>query len=134
VYGSIAGGDPGVLSLVYLRGSNVDPSTSQDWFVEMARISAADTSTPQIVRDRPVVAPIHQRDICFDGIVCGLPGFGVDRNLLDYIWNAIGPDGTAYAVVASDGPATQPGTGGDTPDVIVLRQSSGAGHGAGVPS
>src|SRR5205823_1154247 len=136
VYGSIAGGDPGVLSLVYLRGSNDDPSTSQNWYVEMARVAAADTAAPQIVRTRPIAAPIHQKDICFDGIVCGLPGFGTDRNLLDYIWNAVAPDGTAFGVISSDGPATNSKSQetGDPPDVIVLRQKGGPRHGRGVPS
>jgi hypothetical protein len=136
VYGSIAGGDAGVLSLVYLRGSNEDPSTEQDWFVEMARVTGADTKTPAVERTRPVALPVHQRDICFDGILCGLPGFGNDRNLLDYIWNAVGSDGTAYAVVASDGPATgHPKSEAEgTPDVIFLRQTAGPSHGRGAPS
>lgn len=135
VYGSIAGGDPGVLSLVYLQGSNDDPSTAQNWYAEVARVTGADSARPDVVRSRPMAKPIHTADICFDGIVCGLPGFGRDRNLLDYIWNAIAPDGTAYAVVTSDGPAT--GRNGDTggqPDVVVLRQSGGPRHGRGVPS
>lgn len=133
VYGSIAAGDRGVLSLVYLRGSNDNPSTAQDWFAELARIGAADTTTPTIQRARPLAQPIHQKDICFDGIACGLPGFGTDRNLLDYIWNAIAPDGHAFAVVSSDGPATG-GKSGQTPDVVVFRQTAGPSHGHGQPS
>ena len=54
MYGSIAGGDPGVLSLIYLRGSNDDPSTSQNWYVEMARVTGADSAAPQVVRTRPL--------------------------------------------------------------------------------
>jgi hypothetical protein len=59
-----------------------------------------------------------------------VPGFGNDRNLLDYIWNAVGPDGTMFAVTASDGPAT----GGHDVDVVLLRQTGGPRFGTGVPS
>ena len=43
------------------------------------------------------------------------------------------PDGTAYAVIASDGPASG-GSTGHTPDVVVLRQDTGPRHGHGVQS
>jgi hypothetical protein len=132
VYGSIAGGAPGVLSLVTLRGSNADPASPQSWYVDMSRVTGADTAKPKVQVVRAVAQPIHTKDICFSGIVCGLPGFGNDRNLLDYIWNAVGPDGTAHAVVASDGPAT--GSDGRRVDVIYLRQVAGAKHGRGVQS
>ncbi len=132
VYGSIAGGDRGVLSLVTLRGSNTDPSTKQSWYVEISRVTSADSAHPTVERTRPLAKAIHTSDICFSGITCGLPGFGDDRNLLDYIWNAVGPDGTAHVVIASDGPAT--GSDGSRVDVVYLRQTSGARHGKGVPS
>lgn len=131
VYGSIAGGDKGVLSLVTLRGSNSDPSTAQSWYVEISRITAADSAKPHVERVRPLAKPIHTADICFSGITCGLPGFGNDRNLLDYIWNAVGPDGSAHVVIASDGPAT--GSTGRV-DVVYLRQTAGPRHGKGVAS
>jgi hypothetical protein len=89
----------------------------------MARITAADTATPQVTRTRPIAAPIHLQDICFDGIVCGVPGFGDDRNLLDYIWVGVDPSGKAYGIFSSDGPATG-GQSFETPDVLVLRQRS----------
>ena len=133
VYGSIAGGDKGVLSLVTLRGSNSDPSTPQNWYVEIARVTHADTVKPTIERVRPLAKPIHTTDICFSGITCGLPGFGNDRNLLDYIWNAVGPDGTAHVVIASDGPATGSTVGGRV-DVVYFHQTGGPRHGKGVPS
>ncbi len=133
VYGSIAGGKAGVLSLIYLRGDNPDPSRSQPWHAEMARVSGATSGTPKLMHARPMVKPMHRKDICFDGIVCGAPGFGTDRNLLDYIWNAIGPDGRAYGVFSSDGPATH-SKNSRTPDVVVLRQTRGPRHGAGAQS
>jgi hypothetical protein len=132
VYGSIAGGAPGVLSLVTLRGSNANPATAQSWFVDMSRVTAANTPHPKVQVVRALPQAIHSKDICFSGILCGLPGFGNDRNLLDYIWNAVGPDGTAHAVVASDGPAT--GSNGNRVDVVYLRQVGGPKHGRGVQS
>jgi hypothetical protein len=127
VYGSIAAGSPGVLSLVYLRGTTEDPNEPQQWFAEMARVTAADTAAPKVGRVRTTKKPIHTRDICFDGILCGLPGFGNDRNLLDFIWNEVTPDGRAFAAISSDGPET----GGEvdaTPDVVILRQKAGPPH------
>jgi hypothetical protein len=133
VYGSVAAGKPGVISLIYLHGSAWNPSKSQPWHAEMARVSHANTATPKLVRARPMTKPMHLKDICFDGIVCGAPGFGTDRNLLDYIWNAVGPDGRAYGVFSSDGPATN-SSNSRTPDVVVLRQNGGPRHGRGAPS
>ena len=130
VFGAIAAGTPGTLALVYLRGSVADPSVDQDWFAELATVTAADTGNPRVRRVRPVAKAIHTEDICFYGILCGFPGFGDNRDLLDYIWIAVTPGGRAIAVVASDGPAT----GGDEVDVVVLRQTSGPTHGRGVPS
>jgi hypothetical protein len=129
VYGAIAGGAKGTLSLVYLEGSKTDPNVAQNWYATMSRITGADTAKPAVQRVRAVAKPIHTQDICLDGIVCGLPGFGDNRDLLDYIDNAVGPDGMAYAVVASDGPAT-----GDGVSVVLLRQVGGPGHGKGVAS
>lgn len=123
VFGAIAAESPGVLALAYIRGSLTDPAVDQPWFAEMARITAADTATPQVTRTRPIAAPIHLQDICFDGIVCGVPGFGDDRNLLDYIWVGVDPSGKAYGIFSSDGPATG-GQSFETPDVLVLRQRS----------
>jgi len=130
VYGSIAASSPGTLAAVYLRGTKTDPNQQQDWYVETAMISRADTPKPAVVRARPVAEPIHTHDICMSGILCGVPGFGNDRNLLDYIWDAVAPDGSMFAVTASDGPAT----GGKDVDVVLLRQTGGPSFGQGVPS
>lgn len=131
VYGAIAGGDAGTLSLVYLEGTKADPNVDQDWYATMARITGADTAKPTVQRVRAIAKPIHTEDICLDGIVCGLPGFGDNRELLDYIDNAVGPDGTAFAVVSSDGPATAQY---DDVSVVLIRQTGGPRHGRGVAS
>lgn len=133
VFGAIAGATRGVLSLVYLHGNASSSAVQQNWYAEMAWVTAADTAQPVITRSRPISRPVHTSDICPDGILCGVPGFGNDRNLLDYIWNAVGPDGTAYAVISSDGPATYR-HGGGAPDVVVLKQTGGARYGPGMPS
>jgi hypothetical protein len=130
VYGSIAAGTPGTLAMVYLRGTKGDPAEKQPWYAGFARITRANTGHPSVVHSRPVPKPIHTQDICFDGIVCGLPGFGQNRDLLDYIWNVITPDGRALGVYASDGPAT----GGGGVSVIFIRQTSGPSFGPGAPS
>jgi hypothetical protein len=130
VYGSIAAGSNGTLALVYLRGTKTDPNQQQDWYVETAQILHANSPTPLVVRDRPVTQPIHTHDICMSGILCGVPGFGNDRNLLDYIWDAVAPNGTMFAVTASDGPAT----GSHGVDVVLVRQTGGPSFGPGVPS
>jgi hypothetical protein len=134
VYGAIAGGAAGALALVYLRGSNENPSTAQNWFAEMASVMGADTSAPTVVRSRPLTQPMHTADICFDGILCGLPGFGNDRSLLDYIWSAVGPDGSAWAVIASNGPASRDASATSPPDVVILHQLNGRSLGRGVQS
>lgn len=130
VYAAIAGGAKGTLSLVYLEGTKTDPNVAQNWYATMARITAADTAKPVVQRVRAVAKPIHTKDICLDGILCGLPGFGDNRDLLDYIDNAVGPDGSAWAVIPSDGPATGEGR----TSVIVLKQTAGPSHGKGVAS
>lgn len=131
VYGSIAAGAPGTLAMSYIRGSNTDPSTEQAWYPEMARITNANTAHPSVQRTRITQTPIHTKDICFSGILCGAPGFGNNRDLLDYIWDAVAPDGTAFAVWASDGPATGTGSG---VNVLLIRQVGGPKFGPGVPS
>ncbi|MDQ1395954.1 MAG: Photosynthesis system assembly factor [Acidimicrobiaceae bacterium] len=131
VYGAVAGAAAGRLSLVYLRGSSTDPTKAQNWYVETAGIAFADTGAPRVQRSRPVAAAVHTQDICFDGLFCGLPGFGNDRSLLDYIWTAVDSQGHAYSVIASDGPAT----GGKPVSVMVIRQNGGGLYlGPGVAS
>jgi CO dehydrogenase/acetyl-CoA synthase alpha subunit len=116
--------------MTYIRGTTPDPSKPQPWYAGFARITKANTAHPVVQSSRPIAAPIHTQDICFSGILCGVPGFGNNRDLLDYIWNAVAPNGTAFGVYASDGPAT----GGGGVSVIVIRQVSGPRFGRGAPS
>jgi hypothetical protein len=130
VYGAIAAGRPGTLGMVYLHGTKNDPNQQQPWYVETARITGADTASPHVERSRPVAKPIHTKDICMSGILCGAPGFGDNRDLLDYIWGVVSPSGDLFAVTASDGPAT----GGRGVDVVLVRQTGGPSLGTGAPS
>ena len=133
VYGAIAAGRPGTLGFVGLQGTKSDPNVKQDWYATVGRIEAAGTDHPRVSLSRPIAKPIHTEDICMAGIACGLPGFGNNRNLLDYIWDAVSPSGDLFAVVASDGPATG-NDGSGNPDVVLIRQTGGPSLGPGVPS
>jgi hypothetical protein len=138
VYGAIAGGAAGNLGLVYYEGDGApgtDSNDKQNWFATMAWITGADTSAPTITKQKVVTQAVHNADICLDGIVCGLPGFGSNRNLLDYIDNTIAPDGTQWGVFSSDGPATgvADSDGSRAPvSVILVHQTAGENLGAGV--
>jgi hypothetical protein len=135
VYGSIAGAGRGQLGLVYYEGTKTDSNQEQDWHATMAWVTAANTPHPQIVRQRVVSKPVHTADICLDGILCGAPGFGSNRNLLDYIDNTIGADGRQWGVFASDGPATGvPDSNASTArtSVIAVHQLTGVRFAPGV--
>jgi hypothetical protein len=136
VYGSIAAGSPGNLALVYLRGTQSTPGVAQPWRAIVAQVAGADTPTPTVrFAADPIGGAIHTADICMDGLLCGtVPPFGDNRNLLDYIYNAVAPDGNAIAVVPSDGPASGGNGSSGTPAVMVIRQINGPTVGAGVPS
>jgi len=130
VYGAISAGAAGTLGMVSLHGTKTDPNQAQSWYAEVARITRADSTHPAVRRARAVAKPIHTKDICMSGILCGVPGFGDNRDLLDYIWVAVSPGGRLFATVASDGPAT----GGRKVDVVLIRQTAGPSLGPGVPS
>lgn len=130
VYAAIAGGAKGVLAMDYYEGTGTDPNVAQDWYATMVTITGADTAKPKVTRTRALAKPVHTKDICLDGILCGVPGFGNDRSLLDYIDVAITADGSAIGIVASDGPATTDVSTGTS--AVVLRQVAGPRHGRGV--
>jgi hypothetical protein len=132
VYAAIAAtAKHGNLGLVYLRGSADNPNVPQDWYVEIGTVHAAATAHPRVSIWRPISKPIHTQDICMSGILCGVPGFGSNRNLLDFIWGLVTPSGHVFAAIASDGPAT--GSDGNRVDTVLLRQVSGPTLGRGVP-
>ncbi|HVA61086.1 MAG TPA: hypothetical protein VNG13_11210 [Mycobacteriales bacterium] len=132
VYAAIAATSVrGTLGLVYLHGPASGPNTAQPWSAEAGYVVHADSAHPVVAVVRPLPLPVHLLDICMSGILCGVPGFGNNRNLLDYIWTAVGPDGRGFSAVSSDGPAT--GSNGNRVDVVLFRQTSGPLLGAGVP-
>jgi hypothetical protein len=135
VYGAIAGGDKGKLGLVYYEGTGTDSSKAQNWYATMAWVTKADTAKPSIQRKRVIAKPVHNADICLDGILCGAPGFGSNRNLLDYIDDQIGPDGRLWATFASDGPATgvpNSDASNARTSTILVHELSGPNLGRGV--
>ncbi|MDQ1700731.1 MAG: hypothetical protein QOG34_2594 [Frankiaceae bacterium] len=135
VYGAITGGTKGNVGLVYYEGTGSDANTAQNWYATMAWVTKADTGKPNVLRERVVAKPVHNADICLDGILCGAPGFGNNRNLLDYIDNTIGPDGKMWAVFASDGPATgvaDSGANNARTSTILVKQVNGPSLGKGV--
>ncbi|MHB8511721.1 MAG: hypothetical protein ACYDCC_06025 [Actinomycetota bacterium] len=145
VYGAIAAGTPGTLSLFYLHGTDSNPSTNpQDWYPKLAMVRNANTSHPSLtLAPHLTTKPVHQADICFQGLNCSAPSQagGGNRNLLDYISNAIGPDGRTFAVTASDGPASgynpgQPSLTSNPPpvDFMLFVQAYGPRFGRGSQS
>jgi MYXO-CTERM domain-containing protein len=120
IYAAIDPVKPGTLVTAYYEGTKADSNTPQDWFATMSVVDGANTSSPTVTHRQHVVAkPVHTKDICLDGLVCGLPGFGDNRNLLDYVDNEVGPDGSMWGVFSSDGPATGETTG--DPTVVLVR-------------
>jgi hypothetical protein len=135
VYGAIAGGAKRNIGLVYYEGAGTDSNKPQNWYATMAWVTRADTAKPTIMRERVVAKPVHNADICLDGILCGAPGFGNNRNLLDYIDDTIGPDGRLWGVFSSDGPATgvaDSGGNNASVSVILVHQTTGPKLGKGV--
>jgi hypothetical protein len=118
VYTAIAPLGGGRLALAYYEGTGTDANTPQRWYATVAVVSGAATAHPTVVRRQHVLSqPVHTKDICLDGILCGVPGFGNDRSLLDYVDVAVGPDGSLWGVFSSDGPAT----GGSGVAVVLAR-------------
>ena len=124
VYTAIAPVKNGALALAYYEGTKDDANTPQNWYATLAIVSGADTRHPTVVRRQHVMAKaVHTKDICLDGILCGVPGFGNDRSLLDYDDVTGGPDGSVWGVFSSDGPAT----GGSDVAVVLARVRSPLG-------
>jgi hypothetical protein len=118
VYAAIAPLRNGTLAMAYYEGMKADANTPQSWYATLAVVSGAATAHPRVVRRQHVLSkPVHTKDICLDGILCGVPGFGDDRSLLDYVDVKVGPDGSVWGAFSSDGPAT----GGSGVAVVLAR-------------
>jgi len=118
VYTAIAATRPGTLALAYYEGTATDSNQAQSWYATMAVVTGANGPHPVVTRRQHVLSkPVHTKDICMDGILCGVPGFGNDRSLLDYVDVAVGPDGSLWGAFSSDGPAT----GGGRVSVVLSR-------------
>jgi len=118
IYAAIAPTRNGSLAMAYYEGTKADANTPQSWYATLAVVDGADTAHPRVVNRQHVVPEaVHTKDICLDGILCGVPGFGNDRSLLDYVDVAVGPDGSIWGAFSSDGPAT----GGGRTAVVLAR-------------
>jgi hypothetical protein len=107
VYAAIAPLRNGTLAMAYYEGTKGDADEVQSWYATLAVVDGAASAHPRVTHRQHVLAkPVHTKDICLDGILCGAPGFGDNRALLDYVDVAVGPDGSIWGAYASDGPAT----------------------------
>lgn len=124
-FGAIAGGRPGELGLVYLRGQLPDSSKKQDWYAELARVTNATTNSPVVTVTRPVEQPVHRDGICSNGIACPT---AKSRALFDFVSAAVDQQGRVFAVVASTADRIVGVPYRDYPTGVVLRSSARAGH------
>jgi hypothetical protein len=119
--------------------SDNDPATAAaSWFVYMAQVHGATTSSPQITQLRAVDHPMHHGSICLEGLNCiTIQG---NRNLADFFEVTTDRTGAAYIVfnnTANDLIQQTPVTGTGVPEgvvdhkgaevVMVARQVSGPG-------
>ncbi|MHB8585659.1 MAG: sialidase family protein [Thermoplasmatota archaeon] len=92
-------GAAGRLAVVWLatNGTAPDPATiNDDWFVDVAFVTGADTLHPAITAETIPHALATHGGICIDGTLCETEG--KDRRLGDFITDAIDPQG--HLVVA----------------------------------
>jgi hypothetical protein len=93
---SVAGGAPGELAVVYLRGEQNRSNVQQRWWVEVAKVSRATSARPRITTTRPVPEVLHTGALCAN-LTCP----AADRVLYDYVSVAVTASGQSVAVVAS---------------------------------
>ncbi|MFN2593349.1 MAG: exo-alpha-sialidase, partial [Actinomycetota bacterium] len=80
IYATVSGGDPGKVDVAWYTGDKIDPAnTNQDWHVDFAQVTNADTGNPTVHQSRPYPGRIHHGDVCLNGLLCIAGG---DRSLL----------------------------------------------------
>jgi hypothetical protein len=119
VYATGQAGAPGVVDLAWY---GTDAATSPadktaKWKVHFAQVRNATTAHPSITRALIDTDPIHQGDICLNGLLCIAGG---DRSLADFFELAIGPDGMAQIAYADNS-----GYGGKAGRVVWAKQNGG---------
>ena len=100
IYTTISEGAPGVVDVAWYTASTPDPSSPRnDWYVDFAQVTRAQTSRPSIARSRVYPRSIHHGDVCLNGLLCAAGG---DRSLLDFFQIQVGPDGIANIAFANN--------------------------------
>lgn len=121
IYSTISAGDPGKVDVAWYTGDKIDPSnTNQDWHVDFAQVTNADTTNPTVHQSRPYPDRIHHGDVCLNGLLCILGG---DRSLLDFFQVQVGENGMANIAFDNNGSPD------NTRRVWYARQTSGPGIG-----
>jgi hypothetical protein len=102
IYATGDAGAPGVLDLAWYgtTASGGPADSAAVWTIQFAQVRGADTASPQISRQAVAPGdPIHQGDICLNGLLCILGG---DRSLADFMELQIGKDGMAQIAYADN--------------------------------
>ena len=119
VYATGQAGAPGVVDIAwYGADAATSPADkSAKWKVHFAQVRDATSAHPSISRSLIAADPIHEGDICLNGLLCIAGG---DRSLADFFELAIGPDGMAQVAYADNF-----GFGGKAGRVVWAKQTGG---------
>src|SRR3954469_2851673 len=116
---------PGVIDVAWLqKDTSAIGTESGVWHPWFAQISAADTSHPQISRQRMTTVPNHRNGVCILGTICLLPApinpASDDRSLLDFMELSVNPKTHLASVVFADNAKASPRSG---PEVVFAAQT-----------
>ena len=125
VFPAIAAGDPGAVTVAYLRTTSIEPTDSfgkflpggcagngtatpnypgpcpWDLYAAQSLNLAAGPSAASWAVTKITPQPMHVGDICNLGIACVTP-YPSNRNLLDFLQEALDPQGCAHIAYADD--------------------------------
>lgn len=106
IFASLHAGSPGRVAMAFHATNHTgDPGAVPDdalWHTYVVTSDDAATAAPSFVAYRATDDPIQVGSICKGNRGC----VGGNRNLLDFIDGAVGPDGTFYTVIADGCTAT----------------------------
>ena len=139
---AIAVGDPGKVDVAYIRTPTVIPmlpygkpkpggGAGASWYLYAAQTQNLwDKHGAKWTVQQLTPNPMHVGDVCTLGIFCvddttGLPVFGTNRDLLDFIDVAVDPKGFSHIAYTADVP--------DATGIFVANQTGGPNVGSGTP-